>query len=232
MKTFTKSVLLLCSLLFAASCEKASVAPELSASSSQDAAPAKDRGIETRVTGRYNNANFTATLRINSFNFGTYGLAVFGKMQQIGGGLSRADVATLESTPISFTVNQIVNEWAYRSFYWNNVNDATAVYPFDVANESFTLSLSPYATMPAGMSLTLGALDAAGNFSEVYTPVVLSAAVTPRFNKVSALVAALPTVFDRHNTSFVNSYNGELLPDAYRELGTRLDAIADVVGRY
>ncbi|MDO7853270.1 hypothetical protein [Hymenobacter convexus] len=234
MKTLTNSALLLCGLIFATGCEKASVAPELAAPSSQNeakmaaATTSKDRGIETRVTGQYNGQNFIATLRVSSFAFGSYGLVANGSLQQIGGGLSRTDAAALESTSVTFNINQVVNEGAYRSFYYNNLNDATAVYPFDVATESFTLSLSPY----SGPSITLGAVDATGTFVPSYTSLVLSAAVTPRFNRVSSMVAALPTVYDRHNATFVNGANGELLAAGYAELGARLDAIADVVGRY
>lgn len=114
------------------------------------------------------------------------------------------------------------------NFYWDNVNDATAVYPFNVATDSFTVGLYP----DGGSNVVLGTIDASGNFTASYTEIVLSAAVTPRFGQVSAMVAALPTIYDRHNTDYVNSYNGQLLPAGLAELGARLDAIANVVGRY
>ncbi|OGX86636.1 hypothetical protein BEN47_12530 [Hymenobacter lapidarius] len=88
--------------LFATGCEKATVAPELATSTSQDVARVKDRAIETRVQGTYYDAvtgttsRFTATLRIDEFV--TSGGQLFAKasLSQIGGGLSRDAVALLE----------------------------------------------------------------------------------------------------------------------------------------
>ncbi|GAB3840129.1 hypothetical protein [Hymenobacter jeollabukensis] len=115
MKKIPYIMLVIGSLFFATGCDKATVLPEQSISSVQDGV-SKDRGIEARVTGTYDAKPFTATLRVNTFFIdGT--LKATAVLDQVGGGLSRTDVAFLQATSFTFDVRTLQHTSDTFSFY-------------------------------------------------------------------------------------------------------------------
>ena len=209
---FSTAVVLAGSLLFATGCEKASVAPEMVVSNAQNAAPAKDRNVEVRVTGTLlahmsNGAMvpakaFTATLQIQDFAYGSAGLVGQGVLQQIGGGISAAYKTMLQTTTLSYTVT--LPDYIYLS---------APVNPF-----TFQIAQTGYSS-----DYTVGRLV---QLDTAY-PITINA-YTRKFNQVSAQVDALNTYLWNTLHDGSNYYDG----DDYTHAAGQLDAIADVIGRF
>ncbi|MBF9143588.1 hypothetical protein [Hymenobacter properus] len=109
---FSTAAILAGSLLFATGCEKASVAPELAAPSTSQNGVVKDRAIETRVTGTFNDNGvekpFVATLRVEHFEGDNTSQLVRAicSLQQVAGGLKKADSDILEAGNVLATEAQ------------------------------------------------------------------------------------------------------------------------------
>ena len=105
------AALLMGGLFFTAGCEKATVAPEPSAATSaQNVAPEKERGLETRVQGTYQGAAFNATLRINQFVANGGGsFKVFATLQGVGGNISKQAIEILEGAPMAYVSDNLMS---------------------------------------------------------------------------------------------------------------------------
>jgi hypothetical protein len=237
--------LLLSSLLIATGCEKASVTPEFAAVSSQDAAPVKERGIETRVIGNLypSGRAFEATLRINSLAYVGAQTIATASLQQIGGGLSRALAAQLESAKFKFVVGTPDNDY----YVYGGGLNAPGAY------ENFTFSIASDGYGDGGKVLELNGPNTDKSYS-----LTLNATNTPKWNSVAPMVAEVVGLW--HTSTEVRAValmeDGQLAPDPATgfpvyvpgtapsrssggltaagrvALQAKLDAITAVVGRF
>jgi hypothetical protein len=209
------SALLLGTLLAATGCDKATIAPERPLTGTQDAAPVRERGIEIRVTGIYEPTGqpFTGTLRVTGFRSDGPGtIYTMGIFQQVGGGLSRENVATLESTPVAFFTTYPDND-AY--CYSNAWQTQTSYFRFGLSRREYA---NPYSLV---------------NLDSYYT--ITLNEDTPKYNRIAGTIGSIVNLW---NPVTVNANGlptrglGGLTGAGVTQLALYLDGIAAVVGRY
>lgn len=204
------AALLMGGLFFTAGCEKATVAPEPSAATSaQNVAPEKERGLETRVQGTYQGAAFNATLRINQFVANGGGsFKVFATLQGVGGNISKQAIEILEGAPMAYVSDNLIS-------YYGNVA---------VNYTTYNVNLLPEAHFILGgyTGVVLGS-----------TPItIVIGSNTPRYERIREDITSIYALYTpgRNTTSEPNG--GGLTPIGIVQLVLLLDKIALTVGRY
>ncbi|GAB2957601.1 hypothetical protein GCM10027048_25260 [Hymenobacter coalescens] len=202
------------SLLFATGCEQTTIAPAPTATAVQDLADDNERGIEIRVAGIYSltGQRFSATLRVEGFRIAGGGeMYTMVSLSQIGGGLSKEDIALLEATQLAFFTNYPDNT-AYS--YFNAWQTETS---------SFRFSLSRRDLINADPTVVL---------NEEY--IITLDQQTPKYNRISATIANIVALWNPATTNAAGqpSFSGSgLNASGLVMLADYLNSIAVIVGR-